>query len=62
LATHVYGNPCDVIVIEKIAKKYKLKVIYDGAYAFGVEINENRFLNMEIFQHAHCMLLNYFIL
>jgi dTDP-4-amino-4,6-dideoxygalactose transaminase len=39
LATHVYGNPCDVIKIEKIAKKYNLKVIYDGAHAFGVEID-----------------------
>lgn len=39
LATHVYGNPCDVLAIEKIAKKYNLKVIYDGAHAFGVEIH-----------------------
>ena len=39
LATHVYGNPCDVIAIEKIAKKHNLKVIYDGAHAFGVEVN-----------------------
>lgn len=39
LATHVYGNPCDVEAIEKIAKKHSLKVIYDGAHAFGVEIN-----------------------
>lgn len=39
LATHVYGNPCDVIAIEKIAKKHNLKVIYDGAHAFGVQIN-----------------------
>lgn len=39
LATHVYGNPCDVDAIEKIAKKHNLKVIYDGAHAFGVEIN-----------------------
>ncbi|GAA6764498.1 DegT/DnrJ/EryC1/StrS family aminotransferase [Flavobacterium johnsoniae] len=39
LATHVYGNPCDVQVIEKIAQKHKLKVIYDGAHAFGVQIN-----------------------
>lgn len=39
LATHVYGNPCDVEAIEKIAKKHNLKVIYDGAHAFGVEIN-----------------------
>lgn len=39
LATHVYGNPCDVIAIEKIAVKYNLKVIYDGAHAFGVKVN-----------------------
>src|SRR5690554_2872516 len=39
LATHVYGNPCDVVAIEKIAKKHNLKVIYDGAHAFGVQIN-----------------------
>ncbi len=39
LATHVYGNPCDVEAIGKIAKKHKLKVIYDGAHAFGVEVN-----------------------
>ena len=38
LATHVYGNPCDVIEIEKIAQKYNLKVIYDGAHAFGVNL------------------------
>lgn len=38
LAVHVFGNPCDVIAIEKIAKKYNLKVIYDAAHAFGVEI------------------------
>lgn len=39
LATHVYGNPCDVEAIERIAKKHKLKVIYDGAHAFGVKVN-----------------------
>jgi len=37
LATHVFGNPCDVIAIEKVAKKYKLKVIYDAAHCFGVD-------------------------
>ncbi len=36
LATHVYGNPCAVEVIEAIAKKHKLKVIYDAAHCFGV--------------------------
>lgn len=39
LATHVYGNPCDVVKIEEIAKKYNLKVIYDGAHAFGIKVN-----------------------
>ena len=39
IATHVYGNPCDVIAIDKIAKKHNLKVIYDAAHAFGVTVN-----------------------
>ncbi|CAM3987754.1 MULTISPECIES: DegT/DnrJ/EryC1/StrS family aminotransferase [Flavobacterium] len=36
LATHVFGNPCHVMVIEAIAKKHNLKVIYDAAHCFGV--------------------------
>ncbi|WDF46962.1 DegT/DnrJ/EryC1/StrS family aminotransferase [Chryseobacterium sp. KACC 21268] len=39
LATHVYGNPCDVFEIERIAKKHNLKVIYDAAHAFNVQID-----------------------
>jgi dTDP-4-amino-4,6-dideoxygalactose transaminase len=39
LATHVYGNPCDVAAIERIAKRHGLKVIYDAAHAFGVQLN-----------------------
>lgn len=39
LATHVYGNPCHVEEIERIAKKYQLKVIYDAAHCFGVKYN-----------------------
>lgn len=35
VATHVYGNPCDVEAIDAIAKKHNLKVIYDAAHAFG---------------------------
>lgn len=35
LATHVYGNPCNVDAIEAIARKHSLKVIYDAAHAFG---------------------------
>lgn len=34
---HVYGNPCNVAEIERIAKKHNLKVIYDAAHAFGVK-------------------------
>lgn len=37
LPVHVYGNMCDVEGIERIAKKYGLKVIYDAAHAFGVK-------------------------
>lgn len=36
LATHVFGNPCNVEAIEAIAKKHHLKVIYDAAHCFGV--------------------------
>lgn len=36
LATHVFGNPCDVKKIDAIAKRYNLAVIYDAAHSFGV--------------------------
>lgn len=36
---HVYGNPCDVDAISKIAKKHGLKVIYDAAHSFGETVN-----------------------
>lgn len=39
LAVHVYGYPCNVEAIEKIAKKHNLKVIYDAAHAFGVKMD-----------------------
>lgn len=45
LATHVYGNPCNVEVIQKIANKYNLKVIYDGAHCFGVNYKGNSIFN-----------------
>ncbi len=35
LATHVYGNPCDIEAIDEIAQKHNLKVIYDAAHCFG---------------------------
>jgi dTDP-4-amino-4,6-dideoxygalactose transaminase len=37
LATHVFGNPCNVEEIAKIAKRHNLKVIYDAAHCFGVD-------------------------
>lgn len=37
LATHVYGNPCDVHRLKEIADKHNLKLIYDAAHAFGVK-------------------------
>jgi dTDP-4-amino-4,6-dideoxygalactose transaminase len=39
LAVHVYGKPCDVVGIEEIASRHGLRVIYDAAHAFGVEID-----------------------
>jgi dTDP-4-amino-4,6-dideoxygalactose transaminase len=39
MATHVYGYPCDVDKIAKIAGKHNLKVIYDAAHCFGVKLN-----------------------
>ncbi len=39
MPVHVYGNPCDVDAIERIAENYNLKVIYDAAHAFGCTYN-----------------------
>lgn len=39
IPVHVYGNVCNVKEIDKIAKKYNLKVIYDAAHTFGVKVN-----------------------
>ncbi|MDK2563801.1 DegT/DnrJ/EryC1/StrS family aminotransferase [Romboutsia sedimentorum] len=39
IPVHVFGYPCNVKAIEQIAKKYNLKVIYDAAHVFGVEID-----------------------
>lgn len=45
LPVHVYGNPCDLTAIERIADIYGLKVIYDAAHAFGVKQNGVSILN-----------------
>ncbi|MDB4999562.1 MAG: dTDP-4-amino-4,6-dideoxygalactose transaminase [Mucilaginibacter sp.] len=45
IATHVFGNPCDIDAIKHIADKYNLKVIYDAAHCFGT-----RYKNRSIFE------------
>ncbi len=45
MPVHVYGNPCDTKRIQEIADKYGLKIIYDAAHAFGVEVNGESLLN-----------------
>ena len=45
MPVHCYGKPCDVKEIQRIADKYGLKVIYDAAHAFGVEVDGESVLN-----------------
>ena len=45
LATHVFGNPCNIEEIEKIAGKHNLKVIYDAAHSFGVKYKGQSLFN-----------------
>ena len=45
LATHVYGNPCDIKEISRIARKNRLKVIYDASHCFGVKYGGRSVLN-----------------
>lgn len=45
MPVHVYGKPCDTQRIQEIADQYGLKVIYDAAHAFGVELNGESILN-----------------
>lgn len=47
LATHVYGNPCDIDAIQKIADQYSLKVIYDAAHCFGT-----KYKNKSVFEYG----------
>ena len=48
LATHVFGNPCNILEIQKIAQKHNLKVIYDAAHCFGVEYKVKVYLITEM--------------
>ncbi len=45
MPVHVYGKPCNIKAIQDIADKYGLKVIYDAAHAFGVELKGESILN-----------------
>lgn len=45
MPVHVYGMPCNTKAIQEIADKYGLRVIYDAAHAFGVEVNGESILN-----------------
>lgn len=45
MATHVYGNACQIDQIEAIAQKHKLKVIYDAAHTFGARYKGNSILS-----------------
>jgi len=44
VATHVYGNPCDVDAFNLLSEKYKVRVIYDAAHAFGVKVGDKSVL------------------
>ena len=45
MPVHCYGHPCDVVRIRKIADTYGLKVIYDAAHAFGVQLHSGSVLD-----------------
>ena len=45
LPVHVYGHPCDVETIQRVADKHNLRVIYDAAHAFGVQCHCGSVLN-----------------
>lgn len=45
LATHVFGNACNIAVIDRIARKHNLYVIYDAAHCFGVEYEGQSIFN-----------------
>ena len=45
LATHVFGNPCHIEIIESISKKHNIPVIYDAAHCFGVRYNGQSIFN-----------------
>lgn len=53
MPVHCYGKPCDVRRIKEIADRYGLKVIYDAAHAFALEIPKNEADYKEAFKETH---------
>jgi dTDP-4-amino-4,6-dideoxygalactose transaminase len=53
IATHVYGNPCDVDALGKIARKHGIALVYDAAHAFGV-----RFEGRSLLEHGDASILS----
>lgn len=45
IPVHVFGNPCNIEKIDAIAQRHGIKVIYDGAHAFGVRYNDKALLD-----------------
>lgn len=45
LAVHVYGNPCDVDALQKIAERHGIQLIYDAAHAFNVRVGDRPVLD-----------------
>lgn len=54
LAVHVYGNPCEVEKLQEIAKRFKLKLIFDAAHAFGV-----KYKNRSVLQYGDISTLSF---
>jgi len=54
LGVHVYGMPCDVHAIDTLARPRQLKVIYDGAHAFGTQLDDQ-----PIVQHGDATMLSF---
>lgn len=54
LGVHVYGMPCDVNAIATMARQHQLRVIYDGAHAFGTQLEER-----PIIHHGDATMLSF---
>lgn len=59
LGVHVYGNPCDYLEIESIAKKSNLKVIYDAAHAFNIRVSDEHAIDRSILCYGDISTLSF---